>query len=955
MRKFFNAVLAAVVTLALMLASQPASAAQPSSAGAAGTKAPIATVGSRLDSAHSVPASRHGPPSGLPYRALDQAIYARAKAQAQQQAAHGIAPYARGDFSITASPGSQTVVRGSSTTYTVSTQATSGAPRPVSLSVSGLPAGATGTFNPASVNAGGSSVLTVSTTTATPAGTVGLVITGNYSSPPATHTTAVSLTVTAPVLDDFAIAASPSAQTVVQGSSAMYTVSTQVASGIARTVTLSAGGLGAGATGSFNPASVTAGGSSVLTIATTTTAATGTFTLSVAGQYPSGATHSTTVNLTVTAPVIDDFAISASPSAQSVVQGSSTTYTVSTQVASGTAQTVTLSVSGLGTGAAGSFNPTSVTAGGSSVLTIATTTTAATGTFTLSITGQYPSGATHSTAVSLTVSALVLDDFAISASPSAQTVVRGSSTTYTVDTQVTSGTARSVSLSISGLPAGASGAFAPAAVTAGQSATLTVTTTAAAAAGTSTLAITGQYPSGPTHSTSVSLVITAASATGPTIGATWNGQSEADLAPPDPTGAIGPNSYIQLINLRYGIYGRDGGLLNDGDLGALTLFPVGELTDPQIVWDPTSQLYYYLVLDYYNSAYAFGYSKSADPRSADDFCHYFVGAFYNGFYLPDYPKLAVTQDFVLVGTNVFLLAAFYVGSDVDWFQKPTDPVCPAQLGAGGIFGNLMNANGTQTSTPEPAVSADATSGGYVVGSADVGTGSASFLTLFKVTKNAQGYASISAPTPITVASYQMPANAPQSGTTQLIDTMDTRLTHAVAAYDPRIGSTAVWTAHAVFGGAGAEDRWYEINTGGAAQLAQSGRVTDPAFYTFNGAISPDRAADDATDATATTGRNMVMGFNTSSPNTFAALQMVSQRGTGAQSGTVLVKQSVGPYVDFSCGSAVPNVCRWGDYGGATPDPLRAMGGQVWLSGEWNNPMTDGTTPTWQTWNWSATP
>ncbi len=45
----------------------------------------------------------------------------------------------------------------------------------------------------------------------------------------------------------------------------------------------------------------------------------------------------------------------------------------------------------------------------------------------------------------------------------------------------------------------------------------------------------------------------------------------------------------------------------------------------------------------------------------------------------------------------------------------------------------------------------------------------------------------------------------------------------------------------------------------------------------------------------------------------------------------------------------------GDYGGATPDPLRAMGGQVWLSGEWNNPMTDGTTPTWQTWNWSATP
>jgi len=437
---------------------------------------------------------------------------------------------------------------------------------------------------------------------------------------------------------------------------------------------------------------------------------------------------------------------------------------------------------------------------------------------------------------------------------------------------------------------------------------------------------------------------------------------ELGLAPPDPTGAIGPNSYIELINLRYGIYGRDASVIEQGDLGALTLFPVNELSDPQIVWDPTAQRYYYLVLDFHNSAYAFGYSKSADPRSSTDFCHYSIGAFYSSSSLPDYPKMAVTQDFVLVGTNVFLLAAFYSGSDVDWFQKPTDPVCPAQLGAGGIFSNLKNANGSQTSTPEPAVSADLTSGGLIVGSADVGTGSANYLTVFKVTKNAQGYAAIGAPSAVTVGSYQMPANAPQSGTTQLLDTMDTRLTHAVAGYDPRIGATAIWTAHAVFGGAGSEDRWYEISAAGSPALSQSGKVSDTStgLYVFNGAISPDRASDDATDALALTGRNMVMGFNTSSASTYTAIQMVSQRGAGAQSGSVLVKQSVGPNVDFSCGSSVPNVCRWGDYGGATPDPLKSAdgsaGGQVWLSAEWNNPATTGgSQPVWQTWNWSARP
>ena len=846
-----RAVFAAVVAIALMLASQPASAAQPSGTTRTSTKAPIASVGSRLDSTLALPITRHGPPSGLPYRALDQAVYARAKAEAQRRAGGGVTNYARSDFGISAAPGSQTVARGSSTNYTVSTQATSGAARPVNLSVSGLPAGTTGSFNPTTVNAGGSSVLTVSTTAATPAGTVGLVITGTYTSPPATHSTAVSLTVTAPVQDDFTISASPPAQTVVQGSSV--------------------------------------------------------------------------------------------------------TYTVGTEVASGSAQAIGLSIGGLPSGVTGTFDPSSVNAGSSSVLTIATSTTAATGTFTLTITGQYTSGPTHSAAVSLTVSAPVADDFAISASPSSRTVVQGSSTTYIVDTQLTSGTARTVTLSLSGLPAGATGTFVPAAVTAGQSATLTVVTTPTATTGVFTLTITGQSTSGASHSTSVSLEITQASATGPTIGVSWNGQSEADLAPPDPTGAIGPNSYIELINLRYGIYGRDGAVLNEGDLGALTLFPVNELSDPQIVWDPTSQLYYYLVLDYYNSAYAFGYSKSSDPRSADDFCHYYVGGFYDAFYTPDYPKMAVTQDFVLVGTNVFLLAAFYVGSDVDWFQKPTNPICPAQLGAGGIFGDLKNANGTQTSTPEPAVSVDATSGGWIVGSADVGTGSANFLSLFKVTKNAQGYGTISTATPITVASYRMPANAPQGSTTQLLDTMDTRLTHAVAAYDPRIGATAVWTAHTVFGGAGAEDRWYEIGTGGAPQLSQSGSVSHSDLYVFNGAISPDRAANDATDATATTGRNMVMGFNTSSPNTFAAIQMVSQHGTGAQSAFVLIRQSLGPNVDFSCGSSMPDVCRWGDYAGATPDPLLSAGGQVWLSGEWNDPMTDGATPTWQTWNWSARP
>ena len=71
------------------------------------------------------------------------------------------------DFTVTASPASQSVTSGGSTTYTVTVASTGGSfDNAVSLSVTGLPSGATGTFSPASINpadGSGSSTLTVQT------------------------------------------------------------------------------------------------------------------------------------------------------------------------------------------------------------------------------------------------------------------------------------------------------------------------------------------------------------------------------------------------------------------------------------------------------------------------------------------------------------------------------------------------------------------------------------------------------------------------------------------------------------------------------------------------------------------------------------------------------------------------------------------------------------------------
>ncbi len=97
------------------------------------------------------------------------------------------------DFSISASPTSLSVSQGASGTSTISTAITSGSAQSVSLSVSGVPAGATASFNPTSVNSGGSSTLTINSGTAAP-GTYSLTVTGTSAT--ATHTTSVNLTVT---------------------------------------------------------------------------------------------------------------------------------------------------------------------------------------------------------------------------------------------------------------------------------------------------------------------------------------------------------------------------------------------------------------------------------------------------------------------------------------------------------------------------------------------------------------------------------------------------------------------------------------------------------------------------------------------------------------------------------------------------------------------------------------
>jgi hypothetical protein len=97
------------------------------------------------------------------------------------------------DFTISAAPASQTVVAGNNTSYTVTVGAQSGFTGTVGLAVTGLPSGATASFNPASISGAGSSALNVATAASTAVGTFTLTPSGTSGS--FSHSASVTLVV----------------------------------------------------------------------------------------------------------------------------------------------------------------------------------------------------------------------------------------------------------------------------------------------------------------------------------------------------------------------------------------------------------------------------------------------------------------------------------------------------------------------------------------------------------------------------------------------------------------------------------------------------------------------------------------------------------------------------------------------------------------------------------------
>jgi subtilase family serine protease len=292
-------------------------------------------------------------------------------------------------FTLSASATSLMFLQGAAASSTIMVNPLNGFNSAVNLTASGLPNGVSAAFdtNPATT----SSLLTFAASSTAAIGTFTVTVTGTSG----TLSSKVAIAIKVNPAGDFTLSAAPNILRVARSAKGISTISVNPLRGFNSSVTLSASGLPSGVTAAFSPSSTTT--SSVLTLTAGSTATLGTFTVSVTGMC-AGLSHTTTVSLTVPPP--PNFTLSASPKSLSLAAGAKTTSTITISPQNGFTGSVNLTASGLPSGVAASFNPTSTKT--TSTLTVSTSSTAATGTFSVNVRGTSGS-LSHTTTLSLTV------------------------------------------------------------------------------------------------------------------------------------------------------------------------------------------------------------------------------------------------------------------------------------------------------------------------------------------------------------------------------------------------------------------------------------------------------------------------------------------------------------------------------------------------------------------------
>jgi hypothetical protein len=455
----------------------------------------------------------------------------------------------------------------------------------------------------------------------------------------------------------------------------------------------------------------------------------------------------------------------------------------------------------------------------------------------------------------------------------------------------------------------------------------------------------------------------------PAPGANFEGLSNQDnfnllggrVNPPDPNGEVGPNHYVEMINLVFGVYSKTGTLLaGPATLGSLWAgFPITDCArnagDPVVMYDQFMDRW---VLTQFTSVGPEYWNCVAISTSPDPTGTYYRYAFSTGVNFPDYPKYGNWTDSYVITTREFGPTIEYgigvyaleknrmVNGDpgarvVSFFIDGNDPDLLPLVGDGLLPGDVDGVKKPKLDSAIPIVGTQDDGGGY----------GATFDALnvwdLTVKWRSTPVATLELATQLPVASFDSifpcaPGSRdclPQPGITnpaQYLDILSYRQrpTFRLAYrnfkdYESLVTNQSV---EATPGVAGA--RWYEIRrTGTTYSLYQQGTYAPgDGVHRWMGSIAQDKKGD--------------MGLGYSVVNATTVFPGI--RYTGRLAGDPLGQMTLGEGTIIN-GSGVQTSTnsRWGDYTDMTVDPVDDC--TFWYVNEYYTAAGQASSPAgWQT-------
>lgn len=378
-------------------------------------------------------------------------------------------------ISLAVAPNAVTTTPGAPGVVTVTVGRGSGFTGDVTLAAQGLPAGVSATFNPATISGSATSTsmsLVAATSAAAGTSTITVIASGSGAKPKSVQ---VQVTVNAASVT---LSAGATTITTTQGATPTLGFTIVRNGGFTGPVSLTAQGLPANVSATFNPSTLGTGVTTgTLSLAVASNAAVGTTSFTIRAAGTGIAEQIIPISLVINTGAQPDFTLAATPASVSVAPGGIATTNIAINRTAGFQDNVGFQTSGVPAGVVPTFTP-NPSPNNTVQLALATTTQAIPGTYTITITGQGGLVAPRTTTVMLTINPP--PGLTLALNPQSTSLSAGGSVTNTLTVTRVGGFAGDIAFSATSVASGFTVTFAPATISGAAASTSTATITAAA-------------------------------------------------------------------------------------------------------------------------------------------------------------------------------------------------------------------------------------------------------------------------------------------------------------------------------------------------------------------------------------------------------------------------------------------------------------------------------------------